>query len=233
MMGSASQMTVLPALKADIPFDPVMDFTALSLIGTTPYVLLVNQKVPAKTLPELIDLLRANPHKYNYSTSGVGSMPHLLGEMLKQMAKVDMTQIPYQGNSPATTAVAAGDVQITFDTVISARPFIESGQIRPLGVASQQSIEALPSVPPIAGILPGFIGESWLCLYAPAATPAATIARLREIIGQAIRRPEFLKSAATGGFNVPTLSAQEVDAFLKADAARWRDVARTANIVLE
>ncbi len=233
MMGSASQITVLPALKPSVPFNPEKDFAALSLVGTTPYVLLVNAAVPAKTTSELIELLRANPHKYNYSTSGVGSMPHLLGEMFKQMAKVDMTHIPYQGNSPATAAVAAGDVQITFDTVISSRPFIDGGQIRPLGVAAPKSIPALPRIPTIASVLPGFSGESWLCLFAPSAIPPALIDRLREIVRRAASSPEFVKSAATGGFDVPEFPDQQIDAFLKEDAARWREVAHAANIVFE
>jgi tripartite-type tricarboxylate transporter receptor subunit TctC len=233
MMGSASQMTVLPALKVNVPFDPGTDFVALSMVGTTPYLLLVNDAVPAKTTVELIRLLRANPGKYNYSTSGVGSMPHLLGEMFKQMAKVDITPIAYQGNSPATAAAASGDVQISFDTVVSARPFIEAGKIRALGVAAPEPIPALPGVPTLASTLPGFIGESWLCLFAPAATPASLIDRLRAIIHQGTRSPEFVRNAVTGGFDVPDLSIQDVRAFLKADAARWRDIARTANIVLE
>jgi tripartite-type tricarboxylate transporter receptor subunit TctC len=233
MMGTASQMTVLPAIKANVPFDPEKDFIPLSLVGTTPYLLLVNAAVPAQTIPELIQTLRANPHTYNYSTSGIGSMPHLLGEMFKQMANVEMTHIPYQGNSPATAAAAAGDVQITFDTVISARPFIDGGQIRALGVAAPKPIAALPAIPPIASVLPGFSGESWLCLYAPSATPAALVDRLREIVHQAVLSPDFIKSAETGGFDVPDLSVQQVNSFLKADAARWRDVAHGANIVLE
>jgi len=233
MMGSASQMTVLPALKANMPFDSERDFTALSLVGTTPYVLLVNAEVPARTTAELIQLLHASPGKYNYSTSGVGSMPHLLGEMFKQMAKVDITHIPYQGNSPATAAAAAGDVQITFDTVISARPFIEAGKIRALGVAASEPIAALPGVPAIASSLPGFIGESWLGLFSQAATPATLIDRLRTIVRQAAHSSEFVRQAAIGGFDVPELSVHEVDAFLKADAERWRDIAHEANIVLQ
>jgi len=233
MMGSASQMTVLPALKANVPFNPENDFAALSLVGTTPYVLLVNAAVPARTTAELLQLLRANPGKYNYSTSGVGSMPHLLGAMLEQMAKVRIMPVPYQGNSPATAAVAAGDVQITFDTVVSARPFIEAGKIRALGVAAPQTIAALPGIPTVASTLPGFTGESWLCLYAPAATPPAAIERLRAIIKKATRSPQFVRKAATGGFEVPDLPVPEVNAFLKADAARWRAIAQTAKIVLE
>jgi len=149
------------------------------------------------------------------------------------MAKVEMTHVPYQGNSPATAAAVAGDVQITFDTVISARPFTESGQLRVLGVASTSPIAAVPDVPTIASVLPGFSGESWLCLYAPSATSADLIDRLRQTVRKATSLPAFIQSAASGGFNVPTLSAAEVDAFLKDDAARWRNVARAANIVLE
>jgi tripartite-type tricarboxylate transporter receptor subunit TctC len=233
MMGSASQMTVLPALKPNLPFDPEKDFTALSLVGTTPYLLLVNAALPAKTVPELIQLLRANPRRYNFSTSGVGSMPHLLGEMFKQMAKVDMTHIPYQGNSPATVAVAAGDAQVTFDTIISARPLIEGEKIRVLGVAAQQPVAALPGVPTIASTLPGFSGESWLCLYAPSRTPATVIDRLRSIIRRAVLSAKFAKSAETDGFDVPALSIAQVGAFLRTDASRWQNVARRARIILE
>ena len=233
MMGSTSQMSVMPALKTDLPFDPEKDFAVLSLVGTTPYILLVNAKIPAKMIPELIQLMRENPRKFNYSTSGVGSLPHLLGEMFKQKAKVEMTHIPFQGNSLATVAAAAGDVQLTFDTLISARAFIDNGQLRPLGVAALQPINGLPNVPPIASVLPDFNGESWLCLYAPSATPAAVIDRLRELISQAVQQPDFAKNAATGGFSVPHLTVQQALAFLKDDAERWRGVARAANIVLE
>ena len=220
MMGSTSQMSVLPALKADLPFDPAKDFAVLSLVGTTPYILLVNAEIPAKTIPELIQLMRDSPHKYNYSTSGVGSMPHLLGEMFKQKANVDMVHVPYQGNSPATVAAAAGDVQLTFDTLLSARPFIDSGKLRALGVAALRPIDGLPDVPTIASVLPDFTGESWLCLYTPAAVPSAAIGRLREFIDQAVQQPEFVKNAAVGGFSVPRLTVQQAEAFLKDDAAR-------------
>jgi tripartite-type tricarboxylate transporter receptor subunit TctC len=133
----------------------------------------------------------------------------------------------------ATVAAAAGDVQLTFDTLISARAFIDNGQLRPLGVAALQPINGLPNVPPIASVLPDFTGESWLCLYAPSATPAAVIDRLRELISQAVQQPDFAKNAATGGFSVPHLTVQQTLAFLKDDAERWRGVARAANIVLE
>ena len=130
LIGTGSQMSVLPALKPNVPFDAEKDFVPISLLGTTPYVLLVNSSVPAKTLPELIALLRANPEKFNYSTSGFGSLPHLAGEMFKRMAKVDMTHVPYPGNSPATTAVVSGVVQITFDSPISSLPHVQAGTLR-------------------------------------------------------------------------------------------------------
>ena len=169
LIGTGSQMSVLPALKSNTAFDPERDFAAISLLGTTPYVLLVKSSVPAKTLPELIALLQANPGKFNYSTSGFGSLPHLAGEMFKQMAKVEMTHVPYPGNSPATTAAVRGVVQITFDAALLAAA--RSGRpLRALAVASEHPIDALPGVPTV-GSAARLLAESWLCLYVAAGIP--------------------------------------------------------------
>jgi tripartite-type tricarboxylate transporter receptor subunit TctC len=233
LTGTGSQMSVLPALKSNTPFDAERDFDAISLLGTTPYVLLVNSSVPAKTLPELIALLQANPGKFNHSTSGFGSLPHLAGEMFKRMAKVEMTHVPYPGNSPATTAAVSGVVQITFDSPISSLPYVQAGTFRALAVANAQPIDAFPGVPTLGSVLPGFLAESWLCLYVAAGAPQAIVERLREATDQAIQRPQFLTTAKTGGFDVPRLSAEEMAKFLRDDAARWREVTKSANIVVE
>jgi tripartite-type tricarboxylate transporter receptor subunit TctC len=233
LIGTGSQMSVLPALKPNVPFDAGKDFIPVSLLGTTPYVLLVHSSVPARTLPELISLLQASPDKFNYSTSGFGSLPHLAGEMFKQMAKVEMTHVPYPGNSPATTAAVSGVVQITFDTPISSLPHVQAGTLRALAVASGEPIDVFAGVPTMDSVLPGFRAESWLCVYVAAGTPEAIVARLRHIVGQAMQRPQFLHNAQTGGFAVPRLSPEEVTKFLRDDAARWREVGKSANIVLE
>src|ERR1700730_12066430 len=233
LIGTGSQLSVPPALKSNTPFDPERDFAAIALLGTTPYVLLVNSSVPAKTLPELIALLHANPGKFNYSTSGFGSLPHLAGEMFKQMAKVEMTHVPYPGNSPATTAAISGVVQVTFDSPISSLPHVQAGTLRALAVASEQPIDAFPGVPTIGSVLPGFLAESWLCLYVAAGTPRGIVERLREVTDQAIQRPQFLRTAQTGGFDVPRLSTEEMAKFLRDDAIRWREVTKFANIVVE
>ena len=233
LIGTGSQMSVLPALKPNVPFDAEKDFIPVSLLGTTPYVLLVHSSVPARTLPELISLLQASPDKFNYSTSGFGSLPHLAGEMFKQMAKVEMTHVPYPGNSPATTAAISGVVQITFDTPISSLPHVQAGTLRALAVASGEPIDVFAGVPTMDSVLPGFRAESWLCVYVAAGTPEAIVARLRHIVGQAMQRPQFLHNAQTGGFAVPRLSPEEVTKFLRDDAARWREVGKSANIVLE
>ena len=233
LIGTGSQMSVLPALKLNVPFDAEKDFVPISLLGTTPYVLLVNSSVRAKALPELIALLRANPGKFNYSTSGFGSLPHLAGEMFKQMAKVDMTHVPYPGNSPATTAVVSGVVQITFDSPISSLPHVQAGTLRAIAVAGSEPLDVLPGVPTMDRALPGFFAESWLCLYVAAGTPSPVVSRMRDVAAEALQRPQFLRSAQTGGFTVPKLSPDEVAKFLRDDAARWREVGRSANIVLE
>ncbi len=184
MVGTGSQMSVLPALKVNVPFDPEKDFVPISLLGTTPYVLLVNPSVSAKTLSELIALMKANTGKFNYSTSGFGSLPHLAGEMFKQMAKVEMTHVPYAGNSPATTAAVSGVVQITFDTPMSSLPHVQAGTLRALAVAGAEPIDVLPGVPTMASVLPGFFAKSWLCLYVATATPEPIITKLRAVTAQ-------------------------------------------------
>ncbi len=233
LIGTGSQMSVLPALKSNVPFDPEKDFTPISLLGTTPYLLLVNSAVPATSLAELIALLQANPGKFNYSTSGFGSLPHLAGEMFKQMAKVEMIHVPYPGNSPATTAAVSGVVQVTFDSPSSSLPHVQAGTLRALAVASKQPIDAFPGVPTVGSLLPSFLAESWLCLYAAAGTPRTIVDRLSLVTDQAIHRPQFLQTAQTGAFNVPRLSAEEMAKFLRDDAVRWREVAKSANIVIE
>ena len=233
LVGTASQMSVLPAMTPKLPFDPDADFVPIALLGTTPYLLLVNPAVPATSLSELVTLMKASSRKFNYASSGIGSLPHLLGEMFKQMAKVDMVHVPYKGNSPGTAAALSGEVQITFDTAMSTMPFIQAGKLRALGVTSVKPSAVLPDVPPIATVLPGYRGESWLCLYAPAKTPAPIVARLREIVQQAIRQPQFVKKAAAGGFEAPTVAPGDLRAFLKSDLARWHAVGRDAKIVLE
>jgi tripartite-type tricarboxylate transporter receptor subunit TctC len=233
MIGTASQMSVLPALMPKPPFDPATDFVPIALLGTTPYLLLVNPTVPATSLVELVALMKASPGKYNYASSGIGSLPNLLGEMFKQTAKVDMVHVPYKGNSPGTAAVLAGEVQITFDTAISTMPYIQAGKLRALGVTADKPSAVLPDVPPIATVLPGYRGESWLCVYAPAKTPAAIVVRLREIVEQAIQQPQFVKTAAAGGFETPKVASDRLQAFLSSDLSRWRAVGHDARVTLE
>lgn len=233
MVGTTSQMGVLPALMPNPPFDPGTDFTPIALLGTTPYFLLVNPAVPATSLQELIGRMAGSPGQFNYASAGIGSLPHLLGEMFKQMAKVDMAHVPYKGNSPGTTAALSGEVQITFDTALSAMAYIQAGKLRALGVTATKPSAVLPNVPPIASVLPGYSGEAWLCLYAPAKLPAPIAGRLREITEQAIQQPQFVRNAAAGGFEAPKVAPGELAAFLKSDLLRWRTVGRDAKIVLE
>lgn len=233
MVGTASQMSVLPALMPKPPFDPETDFTPIALLGTTPYLFLVNPTVPATSLADLVALMKARPGTFNYASSGAGSLPHLLGEMFKQMAKVDMVHVPYKGNSPGTAAALSGEVQITFDTALASLPYIQAGKLRALGVTADTPSAVLPDVPPIATVLPGYRGESWLCLYAPAKTPAPVIAHLRAIVEQAIRQPQFVKNAAAGGFEAPKVAPDGLETFLRNDLLRWRSVGRDAKIVLE
>lgn len=233
LLGTGSVLSVLPAVKSNLPFDAERDFAPIVMLATSPYILLVNAKVPASNLNELIALLKATPGKYNYSTSGIGSVPHLAGELFKQMAGVDMTHVPYQGNAPATTAAVSGDVQITIDSLVSSIAHVQAGRLKALGIASSTPMARLPGVPTVDTVLPGFNGETWLALFAPSRTPAATIQALRTAALEALKRPGYVQTAEAGGFGVPNQSLEETAKFLRDEIKRWTGVAKTARITLD
>lgn len=156
LVGTPSTMTVLLALKGGLPFNNLADFMPITLLGTAPFVLVVNPKVEAKTIRELIALAQASPGKFNFGNAGARGMPHLASLMFQQMAGIELVHVPFRGTAPAMTAVVAGQVDGMIDSMISQLPAIGDGRLRALGVGSMQSTSLLPNVPPIAGTLPGY-----------------------------------------------------------------------------
>jgi tripartite-type tricarboxylate transporter receptor subunit TctC len=232
LVGTAATMSILWALKAKPSFDTLRDFVPVTRTSSTHYVLLVNPSVPAKTLPELIAYLKANPGKLNYGSGGVGGLPHMLGEMFKQSSGTDMTHIPYQGTGPATNAAVAGDIQVTFDALL-AMPLVESGLVRALGMTGLQRSPFAPTVAPIAETLPGYEGSSWLGLFLPAGTPAEIVQQLRADWMKASALPEIQKGFAAAA-NVPlAMPSEDFVRLIQSEAGRWREIAARAKIVLD
>jgi tripartite-type tricarboxylate transporter receptor subunit TctC len=166
------------SLYAKLNFDFIRDVAPVVALARVPAVLVVHPAVPAKTVPELIAYVRANPSKVNMASSGIGSTPHLAGELFKMMTQVDIQHIPYRGAAPAITDVLAGQVQLYFTTTPVSMEYIRSGRLRGLAVTTAQRLDALPDLPAIAEFVPGFEASAWYGVAAPKGTPAPAIERL-------------------------------------------------------
>src|SRR5262245_9914059 len=178
VVGTTSTHVVAPSVYQKLEYDPVKDFTPVSLMAVTPYLLVVNPNVQAKNVKELVELMKAQPGKLNYASAGVGSTTHLAMEMLKGASQTYALHIPYNGNGPAGTAVIAGQVEILFGSLPAVLPHAKSGRVRALAVGTPKRSPSLPEVPTVAESgYPGFDASLWLAIMAPAGTPAPVIER--------------------------------------------------------
>jgi tripartite-type tricarboxylate transporter receptor subunit TctC len=177
LVGSPGTMAINPFLFAKLPYDAEKDFVAVSHLVSFPQVLVVNPAVPARSLDELVAYAKANPGKLNYGSSGQGSTSHLVMELIKADAKLEMVHVPYRGGSPAIQALIAGDVQVAVEGIPSLPAHLKSGAIRPLAVTSSTRTPVLPNVPAVAESIPGFDAAAWVILFAPAGTPPAIVER--------------------------------------------------------
>jgi tripartite-type tricarboxylate transporter receptor subunit TctC len=232
-MGTGSVNSVFPAVKKDLPFDTLRDFVAVSNFFTTPNILVVHPSVPAKDVAELIKLLKANPDKYTFASSGAGSTIHLSGELFKQMAGVQMTHVAYRGSAPAIADLIAGHVNMMFDNLASAWPYVKQGQLRALGVTGPKRDELAPGVPAIAETLPGYDASSWAGLLVPAKTPPAIVAKISAAAQKAIRMPDVVEKFKATGASPVGDSSEQFAAYLKADIEKWRAVVQKAGVTID
>ncbi|WP_425065921.1 Bug family tripartite tricarboxylate transporter substrate binding protein [Reyranella sp.] len=224
-LGGIASHAISPTLYAKLPFNAKNDFTFVTTIWELPNLLVVNLDLPAKSVPELIELLRKNPGKYSYGSAGSGTTLHLSGELFKIMAKVDMVHVPYRGGAPAMQDLLAGQINMMFDNIPSALGQARSGKVRALAVTSAKRSPVLPDLPTIAETLPGFDISSWTTLTGPAKLPPDIIARLSELSKKALEsddlKAKFLEHASVAIWRTP------------ADTLAYRDAeeARLAPII--
>ncbi len=235
LTGSIGVFAINAALRPNLPYDPVRDFAPVTLAVTTPNVLVANpEKMPARDFAGFAEWLKANGARASYSTSGVGSSEHLTMELLKLRLRADAQHIPYQGGAAASTALIAGDVQMTFQNLGTVAPHIAAGRLRALMVTSAQRNPTIPDVPTAAECgVPDFVVTSWQAVMAPAATPAPVLARLEAACIEALRHPESTQRLTGIGFDVVASSAADYRRFQVAELARWREVVRAAEIRAE
>ena len=221
----------LSALYPKLSFDPVRDFAPISLAASSPLLLVVNPSFPASTLGEFIAWVRANPGRLNYGTSGVGSPPHLAGELFAQLSKTDMTAIAYKGIGPAITATLGNEIQATFPNLIVGVPQGKAGKLRALAITSAKRTETLPDLPTVAEAgLPGYESSIWFGFMAPAGVQKPLIDRLSREIASVIRMPEVRQQIAGIGAEPIGSTPAEFAAVLKTDFDRLTRLIRERGI---
>jgi tripartite-type tricarboxylate transporter receptor subunit TctC len=225
---------VNPSLNAKLPYDPHKDFAPVALVARSFNIVVVNPKSPINSIADLIAAAKADPDKLSYGTFGNGTSAHLAGELFKNMAKVNLTMVPYKGAAPAITDLIGGQIQVMFTTVASAASLIEGGQLRALAVTSAERSPAFPQLPTVAeASVPGYAAESWYGLFAPAKTPADVIDRLNQSAAKAVRSEAFKTLAVNEGLVMVARPPEELDRYVRGEEERWRKVIQDAGIRIE
>jgi tripartite-type tricarboxylate transporter receptor subunit TctC len=225
---------VNPSLYAKVPYDAIKDFAPITLIAASPNVVSVNPAVPAKSVRDLIDLIKANPGKYSYAGPGIGSTPHLSAELFRIQFGLDLVHVPFVGAAPAVGAVIAGHVPIVFSALPPAIGAIKDGQLRALAVTAAKRVDALPEVPTMAEAgVPDQEADTLTGILAPAGTPAPIVARLYAEIKKAVEQPDVKDKLTVLGF-VPVLNTpDEFASRIALEMTKWGKVVREANIKIE
>jgi tripartite-type tricarboxylate transporter receptor subunit TctC len=220
-----------PAVKQGLKYDPLKDFKAVGQTISVPMVFAVNPSVPAKSLDELIALARAKPGEIGYGTPGAGTTHHIIGEMFKLAARINLVHVPFQGGGPAITAAAGGHIPMVLSNVNEIAPFTKSGKIRSLAVTTPERAELLPDVPTIreAGY-PEVESTNWSGLVVPLATPSSAISRLNAELVSALRNAEVREKFKTYGMSPAPGTPEQFGAFLQSESARYAKVVREAGI---
>ena len=232
--GTTGNLAVNPAIYAGRPgVDMERDFTALSLVASLPFVLVVNPSVPAKSLAELIAFAKARPGEVLFGSSGNGGLPHLSGELLSLQAGITTRHVPYRGSTPAFTDLISGQVQFVFDALAIAQPHIESGKLRPLATTGPKRMAALPDVPLAKDTLPSFEVVNWYGMVVRAGTPAAIVSRLNQEVAAALRQPDVAERAASLGLDLVGSTPEQFATLQRDEIAKWGGVIRAANIKVE
>jgi tripartite-type tricarboxylate transporter receptor subunit TctC len=226
-----SSYVVNPTLFAKLPFDPDKDLAPVTLAVSAPNVLTVNPSLPARNLSELVALIKSNPGKYTYTSGGVGTQGHLLGEMLRLSQALDIVHVPFNGAAPAIASAMAGHTPIAWSTIASAAQALEAGQLRPLAVASKTRSQLLSDVPTTAEAgYPDIQGDSWVGLLAPAGTPNEIIRAVQREISGIIALPDVRERLPTLGFEAVASTPEEFASRIKIETEMWGRVIRAANI---
>ena len=233
LYGTPAPQIIDPHLMRSVPYDPIADFAPVSGIKRAPNLLAVNPRVPARSVAELIALAKARPGTLTFASSGVGSSSHLAGEMLKFMAGIDITHVPYRGTGPALTDLLSGTVSMALDTLSILLPHCRTGDLRALGVTTPERSKQAPDVPAVAETLPGFDAAPFNYMATTGGTPAAVVAKLNQATVGILNDPAFRARMEALGEEPTPSTPEELAATIRAESARWKQVIEAAGIKVE
>jgi tripartite-type tricarboxylate transporter receptor subunit TctC len=233
LMTISSSQAINPALYKNAGFDPVKDFRPVSLIGAVPNVLLVNPSFPAKSMAELVALAKAKPGQYQYASAGNGTLNHLLGEMLNNMAGISLQHVPYKGVAPALNDVLGGQLPMLFASLPSSLANIKAGKLRALAVSGAARSPVLPDVPAIAETVPGYNGTLWIGLFAPAGVPPDVLARLQDGMTKTLAAKDLRDKLEQQGVELAgtaekPVTPEQFATLLNEDIAKWARIVKTS-----
>ncbi|MFN3673216.1 MAG: Bug family tripartite tricarboxylate transporter substrate binding protein, partial [Bosea sp. (in: a-proteobacteria)] len=232
-MGTVSTHAINPGVYAKMPFDHIKDFAPISQVASVPNILMVNNDLPAKTVPELVALLKANPGKYSFGSSGAGTSTHMAAELFKVSTGTDMVHVPYRSSGQVTQDLLTGQIQVSFDNITIAWPHVEAGKLRALATATPERLAIAKDLPALAEFIPGYAATSWHGFFAPSGTPKEIVAKLSSEVQEIMKEPGVIEQLRKLGVD-PVGSTQEAfAAHIAAETKRWADVAQKANVKIE
>ena len=234
LAASSGPISIMPNLQK-VPYDTQKDLAPVSLIAAAPFALVTQPSFPANNAKEFIALVRANPDKYTFSSSGTGATAHLFSELFNSMAQLKARHVPYKGSAPALTDVINGQISYTIETVAATVGHIKSGRLKTFGVTTARRTAALPDAPPLAeaGDIPGYDTAAWIGYEAPAGTPREILVRLASEIQKALQSPDLRERYVTLGLDPVWNTPDEMVAYKKREGERYGQIIRNANIKIE
>jgi tripartite-type tricarboxylate transporter receptor subunit TctC len=234
LAASSGPISIMPSLQK-LTYEPQKDFVLIALITRNPYALVVSPSFPAKDAKEFVALLKANPDKYTFASSGTGATAHLLAELFNSMAGIKARHIPYKGSAPALTDVMNGEVSYMIETVASVAGHVKSGRLRALGVSTLRRAAALPDVPTLAEAagVPDYDAAAWIGYAAPAGTPKDIVARLSTELQKALQAPDMREKLLNAGLDPVASTPEELPAFMRKEQERYATVIRDSNIKID
>jgi tripartite-type tricarboxylate transporter receptor subunit TctC len=234
LAASSGPISIMPNLQKT-PYDPLKDLQPVSLIAMAPFALVTHPSFPANNAKEFVELVRANPDKYTFSSSGTGATAHLVSELFNSMARLKARHVPYKGSAPAIADLIGGQISYTLETVASLTGHIKAGRLKVLGVTSGKRTAGLPDVPTLAEAanIPGYDIGAWIGYAAPPGTPREVTAKLAGEIAKAMQAPELRERYLSLGMDPASNTPDEMAAFMKSEQGRYGSIIKNANIKVE